>query len=304
MVELPEQQLQRKVKTIQSFKVGLTSASAGDRVGMCIGAIDSSVMERGILSVPDHISVGTKYVLMKFDRIKYYKHAISSKTRFHISIGYETTTALLTLFHHPSENFKFDPSLDYELTEELPPEETGKGKTFFAVLEFDRPVTTLQHAKIIGSNLQIPPNSNECRLAFYGEVEGSLQGKERSAFLSQIKIFKYKKRQGILDRVSNSRAVIVKGFSTKQSNIDHLVGCMIDLDFAGDGGSPSSTVKGVIESRFGQTDKLRVGLNQELDEAQMDKCKQKQKQVEVSLVHKKYVFREEGKEHVKKLIQK
>lgn len=81
IVELPEQQLQRKVKTIQSFKVSLTTASAGDRVGMCIGAFDASLMERGILSVPDHIAIGTKYVLMKLNRIKYYKHAITSKTR-------------------------------------------------------------------------------------------------------------------------------------------------------------------------------------------------------------------------------
>lgn len=81
MLELPEQQIQRKVKTIQSFKVPLTTACAGDRVGMCIGAFDADLMERGIISQPGHISVGTKYVLMRFHRIKYYKHAITSKSR-------------------------------------------------------------------------------------------------------------------------------------------------------------------------------------------------------------------------------
>ncbi|ODM98324.1 Selenocysteine-specific elongation factor [Orchesella cincta] len=299
MVELPEQQIQRKVKTIQSFKVPLTSAVAGDRVGMCIGAFDSSLMERGIISAPGHISVGTRYVLMKLHRIKYYKHSITSKSRFHISIGYETTTAVITLFEHPKENFDFQPTIDYNYVDELSPEEKGE-KTFFAVLEFDHPVTTLQHVKIIGSNLQIPPNSNECRLAFYGEVERSCQIKDKSNFLAQIKIYKIKKRQGILDRVTNSRTVIVRGLHQKSSNIDHLLGCKIDLSFGPE--SESTVVQGTIESRFGQTDKLRVNLNEDLSDIQMDKCKQKQ--VEVSLVHKKYVFKEEGVNSAKKLIQK
>ncbi len=81
MVEIPEQQLQRKVKTIQSFRVPLTTASAGDRLGMCISAFDSSLMERGIISAPGHITTGTKFVLMRFHKIKYYKHAIASKSR-------------------------------------------------------------------------------------------------------------------------------------------------------------------------------------------------------------------------------
>ncbi|CAL8088227.1 unnamed protein product [Orchesella dallaii] len=300
MVELPEQQIQRKVKTIQSFKVPLTSASAGDRVGMCIGAFDSSLMERGIISAPGHISVGTRYVLMKLHRIKYYKHSIASKSRFHISIGYETTTAVLTLFEHPKENFDFQSSIDYKYVEELSPEEKGVNKTYFAVLEFDHPVTTLQHVKIIGSNLQIPPNSNECRLAFYGEVANACQIKDKSSFLSQIKIYKIKKRQGILDRVTNSRTVIVRGLHQKTSNIDHLLGCTIDLTFGSE--NETTVLQGTIESRFGQTDKLRVNLNHDLSDAQMEKCKQKQ--VEVSLVHKKYVFKEEGESHAKKLIQK
>lgn len=177
-----------------------------------------------------------------------------------------------------------------------------KGTTYFAVLEFDRPITTLPHAKIIGSNLQIPPNSNECRLAFYGEVENSCQVKEKSALLSQFKIFKYKKRQGILDRVTNSRTVIIRGLISKNSNIDHLMGCCIDLNFSGENEATTTTVKGIIESRFGQTDKLRVNLNQDLNDAQMEKCKQKS--VEVCLVHKKYIFKDDGDDKTKKLIQK
>lgn len=224
--------------------------------------------------------------------------------RFHISIGYETTTAVLTLFEHPTENFQFQPKLDYPFTEEIgTDQQNGKAKkTYFAVLLFDHPVTTLQHTKIIGSNLQIAPNSNECRLAFYGEVVDSAQEKDKATFFSQFKVFKLKKRQGILDRVTNSSAVIVRGLHQKNSNIEHLIGCILELNFRKeDDGTELPSVQGKIESRFGQTDKLRVNLSKDMDEKQMEKCKQKK--VDINLVHRKYVFKEEGT-NVKKLIQK
>lgn len=53
-VELPAQGIIRKVKSMQMFRKPVTSASMGDRVGMCVTSLDAKAIERGVSCGPIH----------------------------------------------------------------------------------------------------------------------------------------------------------------------------------------------------------------------------------------------------------
>lgn len=74
--------------------------------------------------------------------------------------------------------------------------------SYYALLEFERPVICPPHSKVIGSRLDNDAFSNKCRIAFHGHlVEGFAQKDYESSILPQIRIFKVKRREGLVDRV-------------------------------------------------------------------------------------------------------
>ena len=55
LIELPVLKESRKVKSIQVFHQAVTSASAGDRAGICVARLDPSRIERGLAATPGSI---------------------------------------------------------------------------------------------------------------------------------------------------------------------------------------------------------------------------------------------------------
>ena len=72
----------------------------------------------------------------------------------------------------------------------------------FALLEFERPIVCPSQSTVIGSRLDADAFSNKCRITFHGRLIEQFSTKDyASTMLPQVKIFKLKRREGLIDRV-------------------------------------------------------------------------------------------------------
>jgi hypothetical protein len=260
-------------------------------------------MERGIISEPGLIKSGTRAAVIKISKVPFYKGSIESKKRYHVSIGYCTVTAVVTLFKTGSSSDSFELGKEYEFVNELKSEKKDLTTTpqtteqMYAVLEFDKPVFMLPNTLVIGSNLQLVEETL-CRLAFHGAVVHSTQDKDfKSQYLPQIKIFWWKTKEGMLDRVVSPDAIIVKGYCTKQSNIDHLIGLKVSVLLSPE---KEACPSGRIDSRFGQTDKIRISMNSPLSAEQVESLKKERCKIELKYKHLHF---KDGSDNSQKLVQ-
>ena len=125
-----------------------------------------------------------------------------------VTIGHDTVMAKVTFFSFEnataiSDKFLFAEEFAYMDT--LPETRAGASpiqNENYALLEFERPVICPPHSKVIASRLDSDAFSNKCRIAFHGNlIESFAQKDYESSVLPQIRIFKTKRREGLVDRV-------------------------------------------------------------------------------------------------------
>lgn len=94
----------KKVRSLQMFKQPVMEAIQGDRVAMCVAALDAKELERGIV-------LGEKYPVPTLDacvcvvnRLTYFKGDVKTKAKFHVTLGHQTVMATAHFFC-PLENF-------------------------------------------------------------------------------------------------------------------------------------------------------------------------------------------------------
>lgn len=148
--------------------------------------------------------------------------AITTKTKFHITVGHETVMGHVHFFAmvqssgHPasfpaSEPQDFDFSLEYVYQEELLSEDTVSKKAGhpdtqssgskveekcanaasrqFLLVELEKPVTCSVHALVIGSKLDTDIHANYCRLAFHGRIcHAMTDPKYKETVLPRLKV--------------------------------------------------------------------------------------------------------------------
>ena len=207
--------------------------------------------------------------IARVHKITYYKGVISTKAKFHITLGHETVMGRISLFgyHGESEQVKtgnnFDFDQEYAYQEELTAQDGGKkGSAYtphdevaepscqFALVEFERPVTCAEHCMIIGSRFDADIHSNSCRLAFHGSLlEAIGDVKYTESILPRVKIYKNKGKRGVVERKMDDYTVICRGLFKKESKLDTFVGLKVTL---------STGENGVIEGGFGQSGKFKV----------------------------------------------
>lgn len=97
VIEFPELQLQRKVKSMQMFHKTCKYAQQGDRIGMCVTNLDPTAIERGIAAAPSSVPLlSTVVCLVK--KIRFFRQACKSESKFHITVGHTTVIAKATFF--------------------------------------------------------------------------------------------------------------------------------------------------------------------------------------------------------------
>ncbi|RKP22899.1 putative selenocysteine-specific elongation factor [Syncephalis pseudoplumigaleata] len=91
MVEITQGQT-RKVKSMQRFRQSIDRACKGDRIGICVKQLDAGAFERGLVATPGVVRLAYA-AMIDVRRIPFYKGSCQSRSKFHVTVGYETVTA-------------------------------------------------------------------------------------------------------------------------------------------------------------------------------------------------------------------
>lgn len=266
------------------FRRPVQTAEMGDRIGICVTQFSAKTMERGIVCQTGYMQL-IYAALIQFHHIQFYKFAIKSKTKLHISVGHETVMANITLFKSMQKSTTtFDVSLEYEYIDELDADGIkGNDDVIFCLLEFETPIYATKDSLLIASKLDLDIHSNCCRLAFWGNIEWYTNSTDYlKVQLPSWKIYKSKEKRGNVQRLVNDHEIIVQNLFKKESNRQIYIGKKIQL---------STGECGQIESTFGQTSKVKITFAESLKEDTVQMLKEgKFNDVAVVLRYKKYVY--------------
>lgn len=261
-------QITKKVKSMQMFRSPVECASQGDRLGICVTQFDPKQLERGLVSSPGYLSSASAVIILA-KQIKYYKNSVKTKSKFHISVGYETVLGKITVFGLYEDDinstltednfFSYDQLYRYQdelLTEKLEnaeiKPETEVPLRQYILLEFEKPIIVAPQSMTIGSKLDLDIHSSQCRLAFYGNIIEIIKDKNYfSTILPNLKVYKNKQKFGSIDRVKNETEIIGKNMFKKETNIKLFLGLKVTL---------STGETGIIDGSFGQNGKVNIRI--------------------------------------------
>ena len=255
-IEIASLSMEKKVKSIQVFRKPVTSIQKGDRAGICVTQFESSALERGLVCYPGLLR-NIYGCIMRLHKVRFFKGSIASNSKFHVVVGHETVMAKVTLFSSTSQDQKtFDESKEYQFCSEfseIEPENTSKTNgPVFMLLQFEKPILSSPNSILIGSKLDSDILSNTCRIAFYGKPDVVFHEANYSeTFLSNLKVFKPKQKQGAIDRIFSEDSVICKNMLKKETNIEKFLRLKVDF---------STGDKGIIIGGFGQGGKLKIQI--------------------------------------------
>lgn len=283
-VEIPSIKEMKKVKSIQMFRQPMNHAHQGDRIGISITQFDSKLLERGLIASPKYVNYSITAV-MKVNKIKYYKGDIRSKSKYHISIGHSTVMASILLFKGGDCSNDFDFLKEYEYVPMLEDgwNESCSVEAIFALIEFQKPTIVIPNALVVASKLDMDLQSNQCRLAFWGRLHIP---NNTNTTKEGIKIYKEKFKDGRIQRIVNANEIIVDQMFKRNSNRQMFVGLKVYL---------TSGERGLIDSTFGSTTKVKVRLIDSLKNETIEQYKNENVDVKVFLKFKKFLFQNENK---------
>ena len=297
-VILPEWGETGEIRSIQAFRRPTDSAHQGDRVGLCIPGISPSDKERGDIYSKDCEALyrGTSIVCI-VRKVRFYKGQLND-VQLQINFGHQHAMAKLYFLESRNPCATAD-AFDATVAPIEDSSALGKGpllsdidrdfpdaeillnrldstftlvedidacqvdsRSYLCLMLLDRKVIFPPNATLIGSRLDVDPESAGCRIALYG--------RHVACDLSRLKesVRKRKQKVGVIARKQDENTYLVKGLLKKE------------------GGDPSrilgseavhipSNSKGIIESTFGKSGLLKIrfkdAVSAELDdEVRMD----------------------------------
>ncbi|XP_063678350.1 selenocysteine-specific elongation factor-like [Bolinopsis microptera] len=281
-VKISNTKLEKKIKSIQVFRKSVDKLYQGDRAGICVAQFDPKLIERGLVYTGSVVK--TVYaVIIDINKVAYYKGSITTKMKYHVSIGHETVLAKITFFktEEGSSEAPFNMNHNY-----LYQDTYSEGDRGFALLQFEHPVLCVEDSMVIISRLDMDINTPACRLAFYGRLRHIYTSQDYSDNqLSDLRIFKYKEREGQVERMNDEYTVIGKDLFKKETDIDLFSHLAVNL---------STGELGKIEGSFGQSGKFKVyvqdGLSEKTKLLLASKKKKGKDNVEVGVVPEKVMI--------------
>ncbi|KAL2091091.1 hypothetical protein ACEWY4_013354 [Coilia grayii] len=264
-VEIPALKVTKKVKSMQMFRRPVSAAMQGDRLGVCVTQFDPKLLERGVVCTPGSLHT-LHAAIIAARKISYFRGALASRTKFHVSLGHETVMGRVSFFgsadapvadsgsrsgDEAEVGFSFEREYLHQ-DEYVTGQSEGQDPEQWALLEFEKPVTCPPNCLVIGSRLDTDIHANTCRLAFHGRL---LQGMEEKNYaettLPRLLISKDKHREGTVERVTDDYTVIGRNLFKKETNLQLFVGLKVTL---------STGESGVIEGGFGQSGKVKIRI--------------------------------------------
>lgn len=209
---------------MQMFHTPVTYAMQGDRVGICVTQFDPKLLERGLICTPESLHT-IHAAIISLNKIQYFRGALQTKAKFHITVGHETVMGRVMFFSPAPADFNeeiqenvFDFEKDYLYQEEYLSKDSSSSeenkendqaggvqlpRQQWALLEFEKPVTCPKLCLVIGSKLDTDIHANTCRLAFHGVLLQGMEDKNYTeTFLPKLKVYKLKHKEGQVERVS------------------------------------------------------------------------------------------------------
>ncbi|KAM6247369.1 selenocysteine-specific elongation factor [Spheniscus humboldti] len=271
-VEIPALKVTKKVKSMQMFHTPVTYAMQGDRVGICVTQFDPKLLERGLICTPESLHT-IHAAIISLKKIQYFRGALQTKAKFHITVGHETVMGRVMFFSPAPADFNeeiqenvFDFEKDYLYQEEYLSKDSNSSEENkendqaevqlprhqWALLEFEKPVTCPKLCLVIGSKLDTDIHANTCRLAFHGVLLQGMEDKNYTeTFLRKLKVYKLKHKEGQVERVMDDYSVIGRSLFKKETNIQIFVGLKVQLSTGEDG---------IIDGGFGQSGKFKIRI--------------------------------------------
>jgi selenocysteine-specific elongation factor len=291
VIEVPNVQIQRRVKSMQVFKRHVKTARQGDRVGICVTHLDPQLIERGIASAPGAVSQLTT-VLCLVKKVRFFRTPCKSNTKFHVSIGHSTVVANVSFFgaietaqmlsqrrvaesadgappgfDAPSAQNGF-PEVDFNFQNDYPIQEEligidganyGSEPLQWALIQFQQPVFCPLGSMVIGSRLDGNTkdttgmgSAHQCRLSFFGPIRYSLRDDD----LEKLHLFHWETKEGQVHSIRD-----VKGGLCTELVGDKLFAPRAPLDsFIGLKVHTERGAQGTIIGPYGSDGKFRVSF--------------------------------------------
>lgn len=278
-IQIPSINEEKKIKSMQKFRKSVTSASCGDRLGICVSNLNAKLHERGLICQKSCLQISYA-VIIKVNRVPYFKRNIETGMKLHCSVGHETTIGKILIFSSSEqEEFKWESSYLYE--DKIADDE--KEKTFFCLIEFQNPVITYKKMLLIASKLDTE-DSKVCRIAFHGRVVTSKSSSEKNyaeTFLPKIKVHKMKSKEGEVQRFVNEREIIAGNLFKKDTDLSKFINMKCQL---------TTGETGIVVGSFGKSAKVRIQFHESLKESTVNTLSQPKHDVKVTLRFKKSIF--------------
>lgn len=131
------------------------------------------------------------------------------------------------------------------------------GRFVFAVVELERRICVTDGSIAIGVKLDMDLTAKSCRIAFSGDVLYALDDPWREF----LKTYREKEREGIVDRVVDSREAICRSIFTKGSRLDNFIGMKVRVmegEKETGGGHAEAVIVAKIDRPFGKSGKVKV----------------------------------------------
>ncbi len=300
------------IKEMQMFKKPVTKAVQGDRVGMLIKNLDNTKIERSLASSEGYVQSidGGLFLLSK---IKHYKNEVKSNSKMFIIFGNQGVMAKCTFFSLSNNtmenllvpinqktdddnisnnsikkrkieiknigvNLKQFYSEEFNFNENL----ESIDEFQFAILKFDNKILIPPETIALGSKIDFDTSHKSNRIAFYGKIIDKYEENQ----LNKIKIYKNKLKQGKIIRMASDSIAVVINLFKKDSNVEEFIGKSVYIL------ESEKKIIGIIQSKFGQTGKVKIEFNENLKEIKLNDSTGKEidfNNFTVVLEYKKYV---------------
>lgn len=140
----------------------------------------------------------------------------------------------------------------------------------WALLRFSQPVVAPLESGVIGSRLDADASMATCRLALHGSLVALLDVND-SRYLQRLRVFRWKRRDGSIERVTgNSCNAVCRGMFKKETDISAFAGMKV---------ISHSGVAGTLGNAFGKSGKFSVRFDTAVEAGEA-----------FSLIFKKFIF--------------
>ncbi|MFX1389858.1 MAG: GTP-binding protein [Promethearchaeota archaeon] len=219
-----------RVKNIQIFHHDVSSAKAGDRVGINIKGIDLNKVYRGCYATSNPNAFDySNLIEANVRKNKLFKPKTSFGTQIHITIGMFTTTGKIYPY--------------YDLTgKRIQTTVSNKDELFYAIILFkEKILIRRRNAIMLISRLDLPPTT----LRILGSAKLVRIHKEPPIF------YKYKIKKGIIKNTDHPEGIICTGLAQSFNGAKRLIGRSLEPPFT------------KILNTFGTKGAVIVGIEQQ-----------------------------------------